>query len=137
MDSIREIILSWLESASFTFRNNWLLENSLSFIQNVMIEHSITTLRMCNVQSPLLKRFTSRLNENSILRLCGLKISSIQNLYLDDNSISNTGSQFLLTVLIHNSNIRRLCLQNNDISDSGVVFLGEFLRISVAPDFTL
>ena len=69
----------------------------------------------------------SRLNEKSILRLCGLKVSQIEELYLDDNSIGNQGLQFLLTSLLHNKLLRRLHLRNNDISDPGVSYLCDYL----------
>lgn len=73
MDSIREIILSYGWLGALTHSNNWLLENSLIFIKSAMIQHNITTLRMCNVQSPLFHSLSPRLNEKSVLRLCGLK----------------------------------------------------------------
>ena len=61
----------------------------------------------------------SRLNEKSILRLCGLKVSQIEELY--------QGLQFLLTSLLHNKLLRRLHLRNNDISDPGVSYLCDYL----------
>ena len=70
-----------------------------------------------------------RLNENSVFRLCGLKISSIENLYLNDNSIGNKGLQFLLTTLLQNEKLHTLYLCNNNISDTGVYFLYDFFGI--------
>lgn len=70
-----------------------------------------------------------RLNENSVSRLCGLKVSSIEDLYLNDNSIGNKGLQFLLTTLLQNERLHCLYLCNNNISDTGVYFLYDFFGI--------
>lgn len=73
----------------------------------------------------------SRLNENNIFCMCGLKLSKIKNLYLNDNSIGNKGLQFILTTLLHNQTLQSLHLPNNNISDSGIQFLYDFLRMIV------
>ena len=106
--------------------HNWLFENSPTLIQSLMLDHKLQCLRMCNIQK-IMSDCDSRLNEKSILRLCGLKVSQIEELYLDDNSIGNQGLQFLLTSLLHNKLLRRLHLRNNDISDPGVSYLCDYL----------
>ena len=71
--------------------------------------------------------FLFRLNDNSILRLCGLKTSQIRSIYLDDNSVGNAGLQFLLITLLHNSHLLHLSIRNNAITDNGVMYIYDYL----------
>lgn len=84
---------------------------------------NLSVLRLCNAQCAFRICVTLRIDEAVLTQFRSLKDLPLQELYLDNNRLGNSGLLLLLTMLAPNQSLEVLSLRNNNITDPGFTAL--------------
>lgn len=84
---------------------------------------NLSVLRLCNAQCAFRICVTYRIDEAILTQFRSLKDLPLQELYIDDNRLGNSGLLLLLTMLAPNQSLEVLSLRNNSITDPGFTAL--------------
>lgn len=96
----------------FDVSNNGLMDESIPSFSSAHFSN-LSVLRLCNAQ----------IDEAVLTQFRSLKDLPLQELYLDNNRLGNSGLLLLLTMLAPNQSLEVLSLRNNNITDPGFTAL--------------